>query len=115
MYTYKAEVIRVIDGDTIKFRIDLGFRTYMEANCRLFGINAKELTSKEQDIRAAAYSAKEYVESLLTEGDYVILHSKKLDKYGRPLVVVEIERKNFESYMLNDRMLIKGYAVKMEY
>jgi micrococcal nuclease len=114
MYTYKAEVIRVIDGDTIKFRIDLGFRTYMEANCRLFGINCKELTAKEQEMRAAAYSAKEYVESILFEGDYVILHSKKLDKYGRPLVLVEIERKNFGSYILNDKMIVKGYAVKME-
>jgi micrococcal nuclease len=114
MYTYKAEVIRVIDGDTIKFRIDLGFRTYMEANCRLFGINCKELTAKEQEMRAAAYSAKEYVESILSEGDYVILHSKKLDKYGRPLVLVEIERANFGSYILNDKMIVKGYAVKME-
>jgi micrococcal nuclease len=114
MYTYKAEVIRVIDGDTIKFRIDLGFRTYMEANCRLYGINCKELTAKEQEMRAAAYSAKEYVESILFEGDYVILHSKKLDKYGRPLVLVEIERKNFGSYILNDKMIVKGYAVKME-
>lgn len=113
MYTYKAETIRVVDGDTIRFRIDLGFRMSMETNCRLHGINAKELNAQEFEDRIIAKDAKEFIENILEEGDYVTLHSKNLDKYGRPVVIVEISRGE-TSYMLNEKLVKKGFAVKME-
>ncbi len=114
MYNYKAEVIRVIDGDTIKLRIDLGFRTFIEANCRIYGVNAPELHSKDGAEKFKANEAKEWVEQELIEGDRVTIDSKQLDKYGRPLVTLWYSR-GFDIVSLADRLIKKGHAVKMEY
>ena len=114
MYNYKAEVIRVIDGDTIKLRIDLGFRTFIEANCRIYGVNAPELHSKNAGEKFRANAAKEWVEEELIEGDRVTIDSKQLDKYGRPLVTLWYSR-GFDIVSLADMLIKKGHAVKLEY
>lgn len=114
MYTYKAEVIRVIDGDTIKLKIDLGFRTFIEANCRIYGVNAPELHSKNGAEKFKANEAKEWVEQELIEGDFISIESKKLDKYGRPLIKLWYTRGD-EVVSLADRLIKKGHAIKMEY
>lgn len=113
MYTYKAEIIRVIDGDTIKLKIDLGFRTFIEANCRIYGVNAPELHSKDGAEKFKAYEAKEWVEQELIEGDKVTIDSKQLDKYGRPLVVLHYTIGD-KIASLGVRLIQKGHAVKME-
>ena len=114
MYTYKAEVLRVIDGDTIKLKIDLGFRTFIEANCRIYGVNAPELHSKNGAEKFKANEAKEWVEQELIEGDRVTIDCKQLDKYGRPLVILWYTR-GFDIVSLGDRLIKKGHAVKIEY
>ena len=41
LYTYRATVTRVIDGDTVVADIDLGFRTWRHGErLRLYGIDA---------------------------------------------------------------------------
>lgn len=40
MYEYRATVIRVIDGDTVDLRIDLGFDASINVRVRLDGIDA---------------------------------------------------------------------------
>jgi len=42
-YIRKAELIRVIDGDTVELRVDLGFRTSYTGPFRLARINAPKL------------------------------------------------------------------------
>lgn len=42
MYEYRASVIRVIDGDTVDLRIDLGFEVGLNMRVRLAGIDAPE-------------------------------------------------------------------------
>jgi len=102
MYTYKAEVIRVIDGDTVVLNIDLGFKIHHITPCRLAGINAPELNSKDEKTRAAAVASKEYLMHLLKEGEQIVIDSKKLDKYGRPVVAIDF---------VNFLMIEKGHAV----
>jgi micrococcal nuclease len=109
MYTYKAEVIRVIDGDTVVLNIDLGFKIHHITPCRLAGINAPEMNAKDEKVRAAAVQSKEYLESLLPEGMEVTIISKKLDKYGRPVVHFLAESNKYAS--VNDLMLISKHAV----
>lgn len=47
MYSYNANVIRVIDGDTVDLDIDLGFKTYLHSvRCRLIGIDTPESRGK---------------------------------------------------------------------
>lgn len=97
MYTYKAKVNKVIDGDTVNLTIDLGFRMTMTANCRLAGINAPEMSTKEGSI------SKLFLSNLLPVGSDVVVESAKLDKYGRPVVRIG---------EINDKMISEGMAVK---
>ena len=41
-YQYKAEVVRVVDGDTVDVLIDLGLNVFTKERIRLFGINTPE-------------------------------------------------------------------------
>jgi micrococcal nuclease len=58
-----ATVVRVIDADTVKLDLDLGFRVHLLANCRIADINAPELRTP------AGERAKAYAETLLEPGD----------------------------------------------
>ncbi len=79
-YAYRASVLRVVDGDTVELRADLGFRVFVDVTVRLWGIDAPETRgeTREAGLRAAAR-----VRELCPEGATVTLHSKALDKYGR--------------------------------
>lgn len=109
LYHYKAVVNRIVDGDTIELTIDLGFTVYWKSTCRLYGINTPELNSKVVEEREKAKLAKQAVESHLPVGAKVMIVSKQLDKYGRPLVDVYCTD---ELYHLNKWMIDQGHAVE---
>lgn len=88
LYTYTATVLEVVDGDTLKLRIDLGFRISWVTNCRLAEINAMELKDKDPVVRARAFEAKKYMEDRLPVDSKILIKSSKLDKYGRAIVTV---------------------------
>lgn len=103
LYTYKAKIIRVIDGDTVELTIDLGYKVYWNSSCRLYGINAPELKGDSLEL---GMKAREFLCSKLPVGRDIVIRSKKLDKYGRPL----IEIINVDGSILNDQMVDAGYA-----
>ena len=105
MYTYKAQVVRVIDGDTVILNIDLGFNIFHVMSCRLAGVNAPELNSKDEAVKLAAIKSKGALMSMLLVGEWVEIESKKLDKYGRAIVKIDY---------VNDIMISEGHAVKYE-
>lgn len=47
VYTYRATVVRVIDGDTLVVNLDLGFHLTYRAHLRLAGVSAPELHEPE--------------------------------------------------------------------
>lgn len=103
MYSYKATIVKVIDGDTVKLRIDLGFRMFWITNCRLAGIDAPEL-SEEDGKRSLTF-----LSSKLPIGSEVEIESKKLDKYGRPIIVL-----NYCGVNMNQTLIEQGYASKFD-
>lgn len=85
MYTYRATVKRIIDGDTIVVDIDLGFNIIRSNEIlRLNGIDTLELV--------AGNAATTRVSKLCPPGTSVILTTIKdrKDKYGRYLAVVNL-------------------------
>lgn len=111
LYYYKATVVSVVDGDTVKLRVDLGFRSQWVSNCRLAGINAMEMADKDPTLRARAIEAKKYIEDKLPAGTEVVVRSTKLDKYGRPVVVVYYGQyflKNLNNELLSAK-LVESY------
>lgn len=106
MYQYQAEIIRVIDGDTVLLTMDLGMKMYYKSSCRLADINAPELNSTDALTRVKALEAKAYLASLLHVGTKVIIDSKSLDKYGRAIIVINLNGVN-----INQQMITSGHAV----
>lgn len=106
IYSYKAQVARVVDGDTLYLKVDLGFRTYAELEFRLFGINTPEIIGTE---KAAGLAAKAELEHLLSLGDLRI-ESTKSDKYGRWLCKLYVMHGSEEIY-INQALIDGGFAM----
>jgi micrococcal nuclease len=49
MYEYNATLINVVDGDTMDFSIDLGFKIYHKIRVRLAGIDTPEIYHPKSD------------------------------------------------------------------
>lgn len=79
-YTYRGEVLDVVDGDTIRVEIDLGCDTFVRGTLRLSGIAAPE-TSTE-----AGKAAKAFLAAVFGPGTrHVVIETFKdrREKYGR--------------------------------
>lgn len=78
LYLYSSEVQRVVDGDTLLLRIDLGFDVHFDQRVRLRGIDCPELSTEE------GQKAKEFVEAQLQNCEVVVVQTfKRIDIYGR--------------------------------
>jgi len=109
LYTYKAIVDKVVDGDTLKVTIDLGFTVLWKSSCRFYGVNTPELKSKDAGQKSRAQAAKKFVSDTLPQGSEILIHSRELDKYGRPLVDI-FYGEGFAQH-LNQQLIEKNYAV----
>ena len=107
LYTYRASVVRVLDGDTLKVVVDLGFGVRSVQTLRLRGIDCPELVSQE------GKEAKEFVEKLLPPSSQLLVKTTKSDKYDRYLADIFVPQKNGSHLYLNNKLLEKGLAVKV--
>ncbi|MDP8213468.1 MAG: DUF1016 N-terminal domain-containing protein [Candidatus Zapsychrus exili] len=111
-FVYKAEVLRVIDGDTILARIDLGFCTSREQRIRLASIDCPEMGTEEGE------AARKYTEDALLGGlTFVMIKTNKQDIYGRYVAHIfysktEANRDKIftEGYYLNQELIDEGFA-----
>ncbi len=82
LYTYRATIYRVIDGDTFHATIDLGFRMFAREIIRVRDLNTPEI-KRYKGVTAAEVAhglkAKEYAERLLPVGSVVTLRTYKAD------------------------------------
>lgn len=88
-WTVPAIVLAVVDADTVHLRLDLGWRIYFEARCRIAGMNAPELSTPE------GVAAKEYAQRQLPVGLPIVFNSHSLDKYGRPLGAISVNGQDY--------------------
>lgn len=108
MYEYRATVLRVIDGDTVEARVDLGFDVFAVQRFRLDGINAPETKGESRD---AGKAATEYLRTLVAKnatGGVLTIQTRKdkREKYGRYLAVLIASGWNLNAVMVNT-----GHAV----
>jgi micrococcal nuclease len=103
MFEYQCEVIRVVDGDTVDAKIDLGFRIAFETRFRLTGINAPEMNTD------AGKRAKQRLAELMPVGARMKVRSEKdrTEKYGRYLGTFI----DSDGHDVNSRMVLEGHAV----
>ena len=73
-YVYRAELVRVIDGNTVIMNIDLGFKVWLHDEVlRLDGVTAPEIKGPQ---KAEGQKWKAALEDLLT-GKELIIETKK--------------------------------------
>jgi micrococcal nuclease len=92
-----AKITRIIDGDTIAVILDLGWGIYKNDHVRFAGINAPEKSTLE------GQEAKAFLETYIGLRLDVMIHSHKLDKYGRCLATVMLGEINLNQVMLDSR------------
>ena len=109
MYTYKAKLDRVIDGDTINANIDLGFDITIHKRIRLTGIDTPESRTRDLEEKARGLASKARLVELLGEGNF-ILESREVGKFGRVLGTIYTVAE--DSININDTLVEEGYAVE---
>ena len=91
MFEYNAEVLRVVDGDTLDARIDLGFDVHVNKRIRLMGIDTWESRTRDKAEKAKGLAAKARLKKLLKEDKNKFkLISHGTGKFGRVLGDIEI-------------------------
>ena len=108
LYTYKAKVLSVYDGDTLTAECDLGFSIKLKVKVRLAGINAPEVMGQQ---RTDGLKTRDFLRSLV-DGKNIILQTTKdkKGKYGRYIGKIWLD-----NLCVNDLLVSKGLAVYKEY
>lgn len=102
-YTYRAVLLAVTDGDTLRLRIDVGFRVWVETPVRLLGLNAPEHNTP------AGKSATAWVIDWMAQHpDLVVTTLADPEKYGRWLATVTDESDGTD---LNAALIASGHAL----
>lgn len=87
MYTYKAKVEKVVDGDTLDLLVDLGFHIHHNIRVRLLGVDCPETRKASEFEKSKGLLAKEYTKSYVDECmekyGYILVATQSTDKYGR--------------------------------
>jgi len=115
MYTYKIELLRVVDGDTIDAKIDLGFDVSIKKRVRFLGVDTPESRTRDLEEKARGLAAKDRVKQLLEGAKTIQLTSHGVGKYGRCLGELHIdmvdgqEKLTLES--VNELLIKEGHAV----
>jgi micrococcal nuclease len=120
IYIYKAELIRVVDGDTVDLVIDLGFDTLRKERFRLYGIDAPEMNTAEgKEAKAWLREVLQPLEAIYIE---TLQHKTKAkrDKYGRFLAVLYSDLGDIDANRpmktpvspasINAKMVVEGHA-----
>ena len=99
-YRYRAHCDRVIDADTLKLRVDLGFGVWSVVTVRVRGIDTPELRTPEGD------AAKAFVVQLLASNPAMVIESyKDQQTFARWVADVYVSGE-----LLADRLRAEGWV-----
>jgi|TARA_R100000988_G_C3952244_1_gene141706 micrococcal nuclease len=116
MYTYNIELLRVVDGDTVDAKIDLGFDVSVKKRIRLAGIDTPESRTRDLEEKAKGLAAKDRLKNVLEGATKIQLNSHGVGKFGRCLgelsvdVVDGQEKLTLEN--VNKLLVKEGHAVE---
>lgn len=111
LHTYVALVEKVVDGDTLLVRIDLGFDVWKSQRIRLRGIDTEPANTPK------GKKATAYVEKVLAKVSFIVLKTYQVDMYYRYVADVfyhptlQLKEQVFENgYFLNEELVQKKHA-----
>ncbi len=114
MYEYRANLIKVVDGDTVDVDIDLGFGVWLKnERVRIMGIDTPESRTSDKVEKLFGLAAKNRVKEMLEKNVVLKTFAAKdgedmKGKFGRILGDFFIES---EGKLLTEVMIEEGHAV----
>lgn len=109
-YEYDAELVKVVDGDTVDLNLDLGFYMRASLRFRIVGMDTPELRGGTPETKAAAKVARDYVYDKLSKASRITVRTSKADSFGRWLADLTYYDETF-SHNLGKEMIDLGLAV----
>lgn len=113
MYEYRANLVKVVDGDTVDVDIDLGFGVWLKnERVRIMGIDTPESRTSDKVEKVFGLAAKERLKELV-KTDCVLKTFAAKDgedmkgKFGRVLGDFEVGDKRVTEILIEE-----GHAVK---
>ena len=118
LFYYKIELVRVLDGDTIDCKIDLGFSTWVHKRVRLAGIDTPESRTRNREEKRFGIRSKQFLSHAIgTKVEHgpligsdtnkeLTLQSHGVGKFGRVLGVIFSDGIN-----VNELMVATHHAV----
>jgi micrococcal nuclease len=104
LYTYRAKVVSVYDGDTIRVDLDLGFGIKLEnQSIRLYGINAPEVRGES---REEGIVTRDRLRGIILD-KYIIIktHKDSKGKYGRWIGTVFADDSNINELLVEEGLV----------
>ena len=112
IYQYRARVVDVYDGDTLRADVDLGFFTWIRnEQFRLARLDAPEVRGDERD---DGLVTRDRLRELVLDKN-VIIETEKKGKYGRYIAELFLEDDDGALVNVNDLLLAEGLAEPVEY
>ena len=110
MYEYRCEVVKIIDGDTIRVDVDLGFGIWSRnETLRLYGIDTPESRTRDLEEKKYGLAAKQFLTNMLDDSGGIKLKSHGKGKFGR--ILGELWRTtNYADKSINEYMVEKHHA-----
>jgi endonuclease YncB( thermonuclease family) len=115
MFQYEAEVLRIVDGDTLWLEVHLGFKIRLEVDVRLANLNAPDVVQWTPS--GLSEPAMNYVSQCVPPGSTCIVDIQRAEKYGRWLAVIyylkgstDREEIGRSGHNLNDELIKLGLA-----
>jgi len=113
LYSYKAQIIGVIDGDTIDIEIDLGFDVSIYQRVRVYNVDTPETRTRNLLEKEAGIKVKKKLIELLLGGEVLVKTIKEKGKFGRYIADIYVE--NDETITsISDFLLVNKYAKKFD-
>ena len=109
MFTNNATLNRIVDGDTAKVDIDLGFGiVYSNQTIRFWGIDTPESRTRDLEEKYYGKLASQYVKDRLVVGEkYQMRTEIDKGKYGRILGEFFIDGVSLNQQMIDENMAVK--------
>ena len=109
MFRFNANLVRVVDGDTVDADIELGFSVFMRDRIRLMGIDTPESRTRNLQEKSWGLAAKHRLIELLAEADgefTLVTEDMEKGKFGRVLGTIEVNGKDANQTLIEENFAI---------
>ena len=97
------------DGDTTSLLISIGMDVYVEKDCRLMGLDAPEVSTKNLLEKQAGNKVQQILSKFIFQKQITIyVYEDVNEKFGRPLIQIEVNGVCINDYLV-DNLLAKSY------